>query len=118
MKEKLLGYGQTFAGMYEKDRPQVTTLSDYRLYNFKFEFGYVSMLVSLYEYPDIHRRLMDDMDDTETAIGRYIQELNSAYAKLAEPLSTVETIEEVKALDSEINRLEEHISNRTPAEKI
>ncbi len=115
-RDSLLGYSNTFNVDMREARKNVHSIADYKSYDFRFSAVYMSMLFKFNEKPEFHKRLVSDMEDTNTAIGSYRKELDASYATVEHDKYLIQNIYSVNELEQAIAAIEEEISKRKQAE--
>ena len=115
-RESLMGYSNTFEVEMREARKNVITISDYKSYDFRFSAVYMSMMFKFNENPDFHKRLVADMGNPDSAIGRYRKELDESYAKVEHDKYLIQNIYSVNELEQAISMIDEEISKRKQAE--
>ncbi len=115
-KEKLLGYSDTFNNEIRAARTYVHSLDDYKSYDFRFSAVYMSMMFSFNENKEFHNKMITDMKDSTTAIGKYRKELDESYAKVKHDKYLIQNIYSVNELEQAIAAIDEEISKRLKAE--
>lgn len=116
LRDALLGYSNTFEVDMREARKDVHTIADYKSYDFRFSAVYMSMMFKFNENPEFHKKLVTDMQDSETAIGGYKKELDESYAKVEHDKYLIQNIYSVNELEQSIAAIEEEISKRKKAE--
>lgn len=116
LRDSLLGYSNTFEVDMREARKDVHSIDDYKSYDFRFSAVYMSMMFKFNENPDFHKRLVTDMQDSNTAIGGYKKELDESYAKVEQDRYLIQSIYSVNELEQAIAAIEEEISKRKQAE--
>lgn len=111
-RDTLLNYARTFDVDMRAARKHVTALNDFKSYDFRFSAVYMSMLFAFKEHPDFHRRLIADMRDEGTAIGKYYKELNQSYAKVERDKRLVQDLYSIDELEQAIAGIDREISRR------
>ncbi len=115
-KDDLLGYSNTFDVNIREARKDVLTLDDYKSYDFRFSAVYMSMMFKFNENPEFHKRLIADMKDPTTVMGKYRKELDESYAKVKHDKYLIQDIYSVKELENAIMLIDEEIKKRKQAE--
>ncbi len=115
-RESLLGYSNTFNVDMREARKNVHTIADYKSYDFRFSAVYMSMMFKFNENPEFHKRLVADMENSETAIGAYRKELDESYATVEHDKYLIQNIYSVNELEQAIAAIEVEISKRSKAE--
>jgi len=116
LRDALMGYSNTFEVDMRKARKDVHTIEDYKSYDFRFSAVYMSMMFKFNENPDFHKRLVVDMENPETHIGKYRKQLNESYAKVEHDKYLIQNIYSVNELEQAIAAIDEEISKRQKAE--
>ena len=116
LRDSLLGYSNTFEVDMREARKDVHTIEDYKSYDFRFSAVYMSMMFKFNENPDFHKRLVVDMENPETHIGKYRKQLNESYAKVEHDKYLIQNIYSVNELEQAIAAIDEEISKRQKAE--
>ena len=115
-RDSLMGYSNTFNVDMREARKDVHTIGDYKSYDFRFSAVYMSMMFKFNENPEFHKRLVSDMQDSDTAIGGYKKELDESYAKVEHDKYLIQNIYSVNELKQAIAAIDEEISKRKQAE--
>ena len=115
-RDSLLGYRQTFDVDIRNARQHVHTLDDYKSYDFRFSAVYMSMMFKFTENPEFHARMVEDMKDQNTAIGKYRKELDESYAQVEHDKYLVQNIYSINELEQVIGIIDEEITKRSRAE--
>ncbi len=115
-RDSLMGYRNTFEVDMREARKDVHTIGDYKSYDFRFSAVYMSMMFKFNENPEFHKRLVTDMQDSDTAIGGYKKELDESYAKVEHDKYLIQNIYSVNELEQAIAAIDEEISKRKQAE--
>jgi hypothetical protein len=115
-RKSLLGYSNTFNVDMREARKDVHSIADYKSYDFRFSAVYMSMMFTFNENPEFHKRLVTDMEDSDTAIGSYRKELDESYAKVEHDKYLIQNIYSVNELEQAISAIEEEIAKRKQAE--
>ena len=115
-KKSLLGYSETFNVDMREARKNVHTLEDYKSYDFRFSAVYMSMMFKFNENKGFHERLMEDMKDKNSAIGKYLRELDKSYAKVEHDKYLIQNIYSTNELEQAIELIEAEIAKRKKAE--
>ncbi len=116
LREALLGYRETFNTEMRDARKYVQTLDDYKSYDFRFSAVYMSMLFKFNESPQLHKRLVADMGDENTTIGKYRQELDESYAKIERDKWLLQDLYSINELEQAIAAIDKEISQRKHTE--
>ena len=116
LRDSLLGYSNTFEVDMREARKDVHTIGDYKSYDFRFSAVYMSMMFKFNENPDFHKKLVTDMQDSDTAIGGYKKELDESYAKVEHDKYLIQNIYSANELEQSIAAIDEEISKRKKAE--
>ena len=111
-RDALLNYARTFDVDLRAARKHVTALNDFKSYDFRFSAAYMSMLFAFRKHPDFHRRLIADMSDEGTAIGRYYKELNQSYAKVEYDKRLIQDLYSIEELEQAIASIDREIAKR------
>jgi len=112
----LMGYSNTFNVDMREARKGVHSIGDYKSYDFRFSAVYMSMMFKFNENPEFHKRLVSDMQDSDTAIGSYRKELDESYTKVEHDKYLIQNIYSVNELEQSIAAIDEEISKRKQAE--
>ena len=115
-KEKLLGYSYTFDNEIRAARSYVHSIDDYKSYDFRFSAVYMSMMFSFNDNKEFHQKMIADMQDSNTAIGKYRKELDESYAKVERDKYLIQNIYSVNELEQAIASIDEEILKRKKAE--
>jgi hypothetical protein len=115
-RDSLMGYSNTFNVDMREARKDVHSINDYKSYDFRFAAVYMSMMFKFNENPEFHKRLVSDMQDSDTAIGSYRKELDESYAKVEHDKYLIQNIYSVNELEQAIAAIDEEISKRKQAE--
>ena len=115
-RDALMGYSNTFEVDMREARKDVQTIGDYKSYDFRFSAVYMSMMFKFNENPEFHKRLVADMQDSNSAIGGYKKELDESYAKVEHDKYLIQNIYSVNELEQAIAEIDEAISKRKQAE--
>ncbi len=115
-KDKLLGYSETFDTEIRNARTYVHSIDDYKSYDFRFSAVYMSMMFSFNENKDFHKRMVSDMKDVNTAIGKYRKELDESYAQVEHDKYLIQNIYSINELEQAIAAIDAEISKRQKAE--
>lgn len=111
-RDSLLGYSNTFDVYIREARKDVHKLADFKSYDFRFSAVYMSMMFKFYENPEFHRRMVEDLQDPNTAIGRYRIELDESYAKVEHDKYLIQDVYSVEELEQVIAVIDKEISKR------
>jgi hypothetical protein len=114
--DSLMGYSNTFDIDVRNARKDVHSIEDYKSYDFRFSAVYMSMMFKFNENPEFHKKLVADLQDPETAIGKYRKELDESYAKVEHDKYLIQNIYSVNELEQAISAIDEEISKRRKAE--
>ena len=115
-KDKLLGYSETFDTEIRNARTYVHSIDDYKSYDFRFSAVYMSMMFSFNENKDFHQRMVSDMKDVNTAIGKYRKELDESYVQVEHDKYLIQNIYSINELEQAIAAIDAEISKRQKAE--
>ncbi|QMU61617.1 MAG: hypothetical protein GKR92_07865 [Gammaproteobacteria bacterium] len=115
-RDSLMGYSNTFNVDMREARKDVHSIGDYKSYDFRFSAVYMSMMFKFNENPEFHKRLVSDMQDSDTAIGGYRKELDESYAMVEHDKYLIQNIYSVNELEQSIAAIDEEISKRKQAE--
>ena len=115
LRDALLGYSNTFEVDMREARKDVHTIGDYKSYDFRFSAVYMSMMFKFNENPEFHKKLVTDMENSDTAIGGYKKELDESYAKVEHDKYLIQNIYSVNELEQSIAAIDEEISKRKKA---
>jgi transposase len=115
-RDDLMGYSNTFNVDMREARKDVHTLNDYKSYDFRFSAVYMSMMFKFNENPEFHKKLVSDMSNPETAIGKYRKDLDESYAKVEHDKYLIQNIYSISELEQAIALIDEEISRRKKAE--
>ncbi len=115
-RDSLMGYSNTFEVDMREARKNVHTIGDYKSYDFRFSAVYMSMMFKFNENPEFHKRLVADMENPDSAIGRYRKELDESYAKVEHDKYLIQNIFSINELEQAISTIDEEISKRKQAE--
>jgi hypothetical protein len=115
-KDSLLGYIDTFDTEIRAARNQVHSLDDYKSYDFRFSAVYMSMMFKFNENKEFHGKMIEDMKDESTPIGKYRKELDESYAKVEHDKFLIQNIYSMNELEQAIAAIDEEISKRKKAE--
>ena len=111
-KDTLLGYRSTFTDEIVESRKNVENLQDYQSYDFRFTAVYMSMLFAFLEHPEFYDRLKKDMEDGNTAIGKYRKNLDSSYGGVAQAKKQMDMIHSTEDLQKVIDALDQELERR------
>ena len=109
LRDALLGYSNTFDVEIRNARKDVHKLDDYKSYDFRFSAVYMSMMFKINENPEFHKRIITDLQDPDSAIGRYRKELDESYAKVEHDKYLIQNVYSVDELEQAIAVIEEEI---------
>ena len=115
-KDTLMGYSNTFDTEIRTARSYVHSIDDYKSYDFRFSAVYMSMMFKFSENKEFHQKMVADMQDTSTAIGKYRKELDESYAKVEHDKYLIQNIYSVNELEQAIATIDEEITKRQKAE--
>ena len=115
-RDALLGYSNTFDVKIREARKDVHTLDDYKSYDFRFSAVYMSMMFKFNENQEFHRRIIADMRDPNTIMGKYRKELDESYARVEHDKYLIQNIYSVNELEEVITLIDEEITERQHAE--
>ncbi len=114
-RDALLGYSNTFDVEIRNARKHVHTLDDYKSYDFRFSAVYMSMMFKFSENSEFQKRMVADMRNPDTPIGRYRKELAESYAKVERNKHLLQDIYSIDELKNVIMSIDEEISRREHA---
>ncbi len=115
-RDQLLGYSNTFDVDIRNARKNVSSLDDYKSYDFRFSAVYMSMMFKFNENPEFHKRILADLKDPNTVMGRYREELDESYAKVEHDKYLIQNIYSADELEKAIALIDKEISKRKHAE--
>ena len=115
-RDALLGYSNTFDVDIRDARKDVHKLDDYKSYDFRFSAVYMSMMFKFNENPEFHQRMVTDLKDPNSTIGKYRKGLDESYAKVEHDKHLIQNIYLVNELEKAIAAIDEEISKRKHAE--
>ena len=115
-RDALLGYRNTFDVDIRYARKNVHKLDDYKSYDFRFSAVYMSMMFKFNENPEFHKKMVADLQDPNTAIGKYRKELDESYAKVERDKHMIQNIYSINELERSIAQIDEEISKREHTE--
>lgn len=115
-RDDLMGYSNTFDVDMREARKDVHTINDYKSYDFRFSAVYMSMMFKFSENPKFHKKLISDLSNPETAIGKYRKDLDESYAKVEHDKYLIQNIYSINELEQAIAAIDEEISKRKKAE--
>ncbi len=115
-KDALMGYSDTFNNEIREARSHVHTLDDYKSYDFRFSAVYMSMMFKFNENKAFHEKMVVDMKDSDSAIGKYRKELDESYAQVEKDKYLIQNVYSVNELEQAIAEIDEEISKRQKAE--
>lgn len=115
-RDSLLNYSETFDVEMRDARKYVKTLDDYKSYDFRFSAVYMSMMFAFRENPEFHQRLLADLSNENTAIGRYRKGLDESYAKIERDKQLIQNIYAINELEQAIAIIDQEILKRGHAE--
>ena len=115
-KKTLMGYSSTFDNEIRTARNDVHSLDDYKSYDFRFSAVYMSMMFKFNENKSFHEKMVADMSDSSTAIGKYRKELDESYAKVSHDKYLIQNLFSVNELEQAITEIDEEIAKRQKAE--
>ncbi len=115
-RDALLGYRNTFDVDVRDARKHVHTLDDYKSYDFRFSAVYMAMMFKFNENPEFHKKMLADLQDPNTTIGKYRKELDESYAKVEHDKYLIQNIYSVNELEHSIAQIDEEISMREHTE--
>ena len=110
--DTLKRYAQTFEKVHHQYRGQLNTLDDYRSYDFRLGMAYMGMMTALQQQPELYHRLFADMKDSDTAIGRYVKQLDVAYVQVERASDSIDEIHTIRHLERELGRIEQELLSR------
>lgn len=113
--DALMGYSNTFDVEIRNARKHVHTLDDYKSYDFRFSAVYMSMMFKFSENPEFQKRMVADMQNPDTPIGRYQKELAESYARVERNKYLLQNIYSINELENAITIIDEEISRREHA---
>lgn len=105
-------YAQTFEKVHRQYRGKLDTLDDYRSYDFRLGMTYMGMMTALQQQPKLYHRLSADMKDQDTAIGRYVKQLDVAYVEVERASDSIDEIHAIRHLENELKRIEQELLSR------
>ena len=111
-RDALLGYSNTFNVEIRDARKNVHSIDDYKSYDFRFSAVYMSMMFKFNENPEFHKRMLEDMKDPNTVMGKYRKELDESYAKVEHDKYLIQNIYSANELEEAIALIEQEISKR------
>ena len=91
-RDSLLNYSKTFDVEMRAARKHIKTLNDYKSYDFRFSAVYMSMMLAFKENPEFHKRLLKDLSNEDTVIGKYRKELDKSYAQVGRDKQLIHNI--------------------------
>jgi hypothetical protein len=110
-KELLMGYRDTFKTDLLASHNEISSLGDYKAYDFRFAAVYMSMIYAFDANPEFYKQLKADMMLDDSTIGRYRIAIDDSYmsvkaaSEVMESFNTVSDLENViVALDTELNK--------------
>lgn len=112
----LLGYRDTFDRVIRDARNHVHDLEDYKSYDFRFSAVYMSMMFKFSENPEIQKRIIADMKNPDTLIGRYQKEMADSYSKVEDNRYLVQDSYSIEELERAIAVIEDEITRRSHEE--
>ncbi len=115
-KETLMGYSSTFDNEIRTARNDVHSIDDYKSYDFRFSAVYMSMMFKFNENKTFHEKMIADMKDSSTAIGKYRKELDESYAKVSHDKYLIQDVYSVNELEQAIAEIDGEIAKRQKAE--
>lgn len=115
-RDSLLNYSKTFNVEMRAARKHVKTLNDYKSYDFRFSAVYMSMMFAFRENPEFHKRLLKDLSNEDTAIGKYRKELDESYAQVGRDKQLIQNIYSIGELEQTITTIDQEILRRTHKE--
>ncbi len=115
-KKTLMGYSSTFDNEIRTARNDVHSIDDYKSYDFRFSAVYMSMMFKFNENKSFHEKMVADMKDSSTAIGKYRKELDESYAKVSHDKYLIQNVYSVNELEQAIAEIDEEIAKRQKAE--
>ncbi len=115
-REDLLGYSETFNVEMREARTYVHSLDDYKSYDFRFSAVYMSMMFKFKENPDFHKKMVADMKDPDTTMGKYLEELDDSYKKVEHNKYLIQNIYSVDELKQAIAQIDAEIAKRERVE--
>ena len=115
-KETLMGYSSTFDNEIRAARKDVHSIDDYKSYDFRFSAVYMSMMFKFNENKNFHEKMVADMSDSSTAIGKYRKELDESYAKVSHDKYLIQNVYSVNELEQAISEIDVEIAKRQKAE--
>ena len=108
----LLGYRDTFENVIRDARNHVHDLEDYKSYDFRFSAVYMSMMLKFSENPEIQKRMIADMKNPDTQIGRYLKEMADSYSKVENSRHLLQDSYSIEELERAIAAIEGEITRR------
>ena len=111
-----MGYSSTFDNEIRTARNHVHSIDDYKSYDFRFSAVYMSMMFKFNENKSFHEKMITDMKDSSTAIGKYRKELDESYAKVSRDKYLIQNVYSVNELEQAIAEIDEEIAKRQKAE--
>ena len=115
-RDDLLGYSNTFDVEIRNARKYVLSIEDYKSYDFRFSAVYMSMMLKFNENPEFQKRMLADMKDPATVMGKYRKELDESYAKVEHDKYLIQNIYSADELENAIALIDKEISKRKQAE--
>jgi hypothetical protein len=115
-RDALLGYNKTFDVDVRNARKDVHKLDDYKSYDFRFSAVYMSMMFKFNENPEFHKKMVADLQNPNSVIGKYRRELDESYAKVEHDKYLMQNVYSVDELERAIAIIDEEISKRKHAE--
>ena len=115
-RDDLIGYSDTFDVKLRNARKHVHTLDDYKSYDFRFSAVYMSMMLKFNENSEFQKRMVADMQNPDTSMGRYRKEIDESYAEVLRNKYLIQNIYSINELEGAITRINEEISRRDRAE--
>lgn len=111
LRTSLETYRQTFQSIHNEFAPGENSLSGYKRYGFRIVAAYASMLL-LIRTTDaaLHERLLADLHNPKTAIGKYIAAVDSARANVEAVNAEVKEYHLVRQLRGNIDRINSAIA--------
>ena len=115
-RDALLGYSNTFDVEIREARKNVHSIEDYKSYDFRFSAVYMSMMFKFNENQEFHKRMVADMQDPSTIMGKYRKELDDSYAKVEHDKYLIQNIYSMDELEEVIALIDQEILKRKQAE--
>ena len=113
IKKDLLTYSNTFSDIRSTwQQIDKVSLSDYRAYDFRLGISYQSMLYFLSQNDALYQKIQKDMQNKNTVIGAYINELNTAYTKVEAVNADKPEYFLIRQIEGELKRVQNEINQR------